>query len=69
MAPITADKILTGHAYSRAVKGHIMLVHLALSDIILHSFPISDEKKKQINDMHAKCVTVFRVQILQIVNI
>jgi len=33
-APITADKMLTGHAYSRAVRGHT-LVHLALSNIIL----------------------------------
>ena len=33
-APITADKMLTGHAYSRAVRGHT-LVHLALSNIFL----------------------------------
>jgi len=45
-APITADKMLTGHAYSRAVRGHT-LVHLALSNIILHSFTINDKEKNK----------------------
>lgn len=49
-APITVDKILTCHAYSKAVR-RLTLVYLALSNIILHSLVIRDEEKKQINDM------------------
>lgn len=49
-APITAEKMLTGHGYARAVRGHT-LVHLALSDIILQTLERNDVEIMQINDI------------------
>lgn len=40
-APNSVDKILNGHAYSRAVRGHILL-HLALSNIVAEYTQIDD---------------------------
>lgn len=49
-APNTVEKMFTGHAYARAVRGH-GLVHLALSKIILKLIEINDTEKGQIIDI------------------
>ncbi|CAK1580968.1 unnamed protein product [Parnassius mnemosyne] len=49
-APNSVDKMLTGHAYSRAVRGHL-LVQLVLAHIILDGANVSEEEKKDISTM------------------
>ncbi|CAG4984765.1 unnamed protein product [Parnassius apollo] len=46
----SVDKMLTGHAYSRAVRGHL-LVQLVLAHIILDGANVSKEEKKDILTM------------------
>lgn len=46
----SVDKILNGHAYARAVRGHL-LVHLALSQIILSSFSVDDNEIELIKEI------------------
>ncbi len=46
----SVDKMLTGHAYSRAVRGHL-LVQLVLGHIILDGANISEEEKRDILTM------------------
>lgn len=41
----SVDKMLTGHAYARALRGHF-LVHLALSNIVFSSIHFTDAEKK-----------------------
>ncbi|KAL7294973.1 hypothetical protein TKK_0011684 [Trichogramma kaykai] len=48
-AQCSAAKALTGHAYSRAVRGHL-LVQNAISNIILSSINISPENNFVINE-------------------
>lgn len=48
-APVSVDKMLTGHAYARAVRGH-MLNQLALGQIILAKLDFSAEEE-QIDDL------------------
>lgn len=40
----SADKALTGHAYSRAIRGHFLL-HLALTELIFSSMNLTDTEK------------------------
>lgn len=49
-APTSVDKILTGHAYSRAVRGH-MLVCLVLHKIILSEISISSEEHEILQNL------------------
>lgn len=65
--PITSDKMLTVHAYSRVVRRHI-LVHLALSNIILQSIEISDEEKNKINYMLSNINNYNPIEFNQICN-
>lgn len=41
-APVSVDKMLQGHAFARAVRGHL-LVRTALSNIVLDNIEITDE--------------------------
>ena len=43
----SVDKILAGHAYSRAVRGHL-LVQAVLARIVLEEASVSEEEKKEI---------------------
>lgn len=45
----SVDKILSGHAYARAVRGYL-LHHLALSQIILSSFSMDEAEKEMIEE-------------------
>lgn len=49
----SVDKMLTGHAFSRAVRGHL-LVQSVLADIILNSLEVSDEQKAEVTDLLTK---------------
>lgn len=44
------EKMLTGHAYSKAVRGHI-LVHLTLARTVLWTTTITDDENQAILDM------------------
>lgn len=44
------EKMLTGHAYSRALKGHI-LYHLALARAVLSTMSITDDENQAILDV------------------
>nr|CAI5830021.1 unnamed protein product [Callosobruchus analis] len=44
-APVFVDKMMSGYAYSRAVRGHL-LVHLALGKIIENVTFTEDEKEE-----------------------
>lgn len=46
----SVDKILTGHAFSRAIRGHV-LVQAALAKIILNGIDVSDEEKNEITKL------------------
>lgn len=46
----STEKMLTGHAYSRAVRGHI-LVHPALTRTVLSTMTITDDENQAILDM------------------
>lgn len=48
-APNSVDKILNGHAYSRAVRGHILL-YLALSTIVAEYTQIDDSTDEYLRD-------------------
>lgn len=49
-APNSVDKMLTGHAYSRAVRGHL-LVQSALVRIVLADAGVSSQEQEVIIDM------------------
>ena len=49
----SVDKMLTGHAYSRAVRGHL-LVQLVLGRIVLEGANVSEEEKREILTMLTK---------------
>lgn len=49
-APVSVDKMLTGHAHARAVRGH-MLTQLALGHIILAKLDFSAEEEIEIEDL------------------
>ena len=49
----SVDKMLIGHAFSRAVRRHF-LVQTVLAEIILNSLEASDEHKKEITELLAK---------------
>lgn len=42
----SVDKMLTGHAYSRAVRGHL-LVQLVLGQLVLEGSNVSEEEKRE----------------------
>lgn len=46
-APNSADMLLAGHAYARAIRGHL-LVQLALSNIILEKLPMTYQKRETV---------------------
>lgn len=46
-ARASTEKILTGHAYSRAVRGHILL-HLTLAKLVLNMLHVSDDQKQSV---------------------
>lgn len=46
----STKKMLTGHAYSRALRAHI-LVHLALAKIVLSTIIFSEKEHSEINDI------------------
>lgn len=48
-AELSADKALTGHAFSRAVRGHL-LVQAALATIIFKQVQLTDNEKAQLNE-------------------
>lgn len=56
-APNSVDKILLGHAYSRAVRAHTLL-QVALSQIILKEITFDEEQKKKfelyLENLHEK---------------
>lgn len=43
-APLSVQKMLTGHAYARAIRGHTLL-YLALCKRILEETELTDEEK------------------------
>lgn len=43
-APNSADNILSGHAYARAVRAHL-LVHTALSQVIVNGIDVTNDEK------------------------
>ena len=49
-APVSVDKMLTGHAYARAIRGHL-LTQLALGRIILEKIDFSAEEKMEMEDL------------------
>lgn len=49
-AETSAEKALTGHAFSRAVRGHL-LVHLALSKIIFSSLDLFEHEEATLNSL------------------
>lgn len=49
-APISVDKMMIGHAYARAIRGHL-LTHLALGRIILEMVEFTEEEKIEIEDV------------------
>lgn len=53
-APLSVEKMLAGHAYSRAVRGHL-LTHLTLGQIILKLVEFSDEERIEIEDVLTDC--------------
>lgn len=53
-APLSVEKMLTGHAYSRAVRGHL-LTHLALGHIILKFVEFTDDERMEIEDVLTDC--------------
>ncbi|KYM96907.1 hypothetical protein ALC62_12417 [Cyphomyrmex costatus] len=58
-------KILAGHAYSRAVRAHI-LTHLALSKIILDSIDFTDAELDVLDDL---CKVIERSSVLTATNV
>lgn len=48
-APISVDKMLSGHAYSRAIRGHL-LVYLALGHLILEKVQLTNEEATEIEE-------------------
>ncbi|CAF4182425.1 unnamed protein product [Rotaria magnacalcarata] len=48
-APLSVDHMLQGHAFARAVRGHI-LVQTALSKIIFSQMDITDDEQKNIKE-------------------
>lgn len=53
-APLSVEKMMTGHAYSRAVRGHL-LTHLALGHIILKLVEFFDEERMEMEEMLTDC--------------
>lgn len=49
-APVSVEKMLSGHAYSRAIRGHL-LTQLALEQIILQKIDFSDDEQFEIEDL------------------
>lgn len=49
-APTSVDKILTGHAYSRAIRRHT-LIHLIFYKIILSEISISLEEHEELQNI------------------
>ncbi|KAJ8729647.1 hypothetical protein PYW08_001228 [Mythimna loreyi] len=49
-APVSVEKMLSGHAYSRAIRGHL-LTQLALGQIILQKIDFSDDEQFEIEDL------------------
>nr|XP_018912013.1 PREDICTED: uncharacterized protein LOC109040498 [Bemisia tabaci] len=49
-APNSVEKMMTGHAYSRALRAHF-LTYQALTEIILHSMEFSDEAKSELEEI------------------
>lgn len=47
-APNSVDHMLSGHAYSRAIRGHTLL-QLALAHIIFKELSLHDEQKELLN--------------------
>jgi len=48
-APVSVEKMMNGHAYVRAVRGHL-LVHLALGRIIMDNVKFSEDETTQIEE-------------------
>ncbi|XP_043269016.1 uncharacterized protein Nepl16 isoform X1 [Venturia canescens] len=48
-AELSAEKALTGHAFSRSVRGHL-LVQAALADTIYQKIELTDSERKHLND-------------------
>lgn len=55
-AKATVDKMLTGHAYSRAVRGHT-LVYLALCKRIFKEASFSEKEQEVIENWLSLCIT------------
>lgn len=49
-APLSVDKMLQGHAFARAVRGHL-LVQTALSQIIMNQIPTTDDEQTGIKEL------------------
>lgn len=49
-APLSVDKMLTGHAYARAVRGHF-LAALALGHLVFDRIDFTDDEKSEIEDV------------------
>lgn len=49
-APVSVEKMLSGHAYCRAIRGHL-LTQLALGQIILQQIDFSDDEQMEIEDL------------------
>ncbi|GBM97083.1 hypothetical protein AVEN_134370-1 [Araneus ventricosus] len=67
----SVDKILTGHAYSRAVRGHTLLL-IALSKIIFSEMNLTSEEQQfmdaYLNDWHEAMPSFSKVEVLRILN-
>ncbi|GBM02352.1 hypothetical protein AVEN_31260-1 [Araneus ventricosus] len=67
----SVDKILTGHAYSRAVRGHTLLL-IALSKIIFSEMNLTSEEQQfmdaYLNDWHEAMPSFSKVEELRILN-
>lgn len=46
-SPLSAEKIMTGREYARAIRGHL-LCQLALAKIILENLDLSEEHKEAV---------------------
>lgn len=54
----SVEKILSGHVYSRAVRGH-SLVQTALANLIFESIEFSEQEKAQLDSLLADSVSIF----------
>ena len=59
-AELSDDKTLTGHAYSRFVRGHL-LVQAALATIILNKIEFKDDEKNLLDQgLEKEIISILR---------